>query len=357
MPHASSTRTFHSHCTGGIIVSDLKTGGAFVLLAAIANSGFAVPMKWMPRWSWENIWLVWSVGALLVFPLLAAYLTVPQLFAGYAEVAPDIVARVIFFGFAWGIAQVLFGLSVDKIGMALTFSIVLGTSAAVGTIVPFALLHPELLLTAVGGFVIAGIVCVSAGMILCARAGFGRERETAGAINSRQNGPFRGGLILAFVSGFCASFMNLGISFAAPLLQMAARHGAKPYWSLNAVWLPLLIGGAIPNLYYCVHLFAKRRSFPAFAKRSTSAYWFFCALMAALWFGSSLAYGVASFNLGTLGPIVGWPVFMSLIVICASIFGWVSGEWRTTTRRPLQLHLAGIAFLVLALFFLSRVSS
>src|SRR6202021_2266279 len=73
-------------------------------------------------------------------------------------------------------------------------------------------------------------------------------------------------------------------------------------------------------------------------------------LLVVLWFGGSLTYGVASYYLGSLGPIVGWPVFMSLIVICASVLGWISGEWRTSTRRPLQLHVAGIALLVLALF-------
>jgi L-rhamnose-H+ transport protein len=338
-------------------VSDLKMGAAFVLLAAIANASFALPMKWMRGWSWENIWLVWSVCSLLFFPLLAAYLTIPQLFAGYSEVSSAAIARVIFFGFAWGVAQVLFGLSVDKIGMALTFSIVLGTSAAVGTLLPFVKLHPELLFTSIGAFLLTGVLCVACGMVLCARAGFRREREAGTALSLHQTGSFRGGLILAFISGLCASFMNIGISFAAPLLAMAAQHGSKPYWSLNAVWLPLLAGGAIPNLSYCIYLLVKQRTQNKFGSGGTSLYWFFCVLMSVLWFGSSVAYGVASFNLGTLGPIVGWPVFMSLIVICASGLGWISGEWRTATRRPLQLHLAGIALLVLALFFLSKVNA
>jgi L-rhamnose-H+ transport protein len=338
-------------------VSDLKMGGALVLLAAIANASFALPMKWMSRWSWENIWLVWSVASLLVLPLGAACITVPQLFSGYGEVAPAVIARVVFFGIAWGIAQVLFGLSVDKIGMALTFSIVLGTSAAVGTIVPFIRLHPELLSTRVGGFIVAGVLCVVCGMVLCARAGLQREREAEAASRAQQSRSNRGGLILAFVSGLCASFMNLGISFAAPLLAMSARHGSSSWWSLNAVWLPLLAGGAIPNLCYSIYLLAKRRSLGNYRRENTSQYWLFCVLMSALWFGSSLAYGVASSYLGILGPIVGWPLFMSLIVICASLLGWMSGEWRTATRRPLQLHVAGIAFLVLALFFLSRGSA
>jgi L-rhamnose-H+ transport protein len=338
-------------------LSDLELGGAFVLLAAMANASFSLPMKWMTRWSWENIWLIWSVWSLLILPLLAAFATVPRLFAGYGEVAPGAIARVMLFGFAWGIAQVLFGLSVDRIGVALTFSIVLGTSAAVGTLVPFLRLHSDLLFTAVGGFVIAGVLCVSCGMVLCARAGFRRERETVDVSTSNQNTSFRGGLAVALVSGVCASFMNLGISFSAPLLAMAQLHGAKPYWSLNAVWLPLLVGGAIPNIFYCCYLLVKRRSLDNFSGENTYSYWLLCGLMAALWFGSSLAYGVASFHLGALGPIVGWPVFMSLIVICASALGWISGEWRSTTRRPLQLHVGGIAFLVLALFFLSKVSA
>jgi L-rhamnose-H+ transport protein len=338
-------------------MADLKIGGAFVLLAAIANASFALPMKWMPRWSWENVWLLWSVCALLIFPFTVAVLTVPHLFAGYRTVAPEVILRVILFGFAWGIAQVLFGLSVDKIGMALTFSIVLGTSAAVGTIVPFIRLHSELLLTPIGFLVIAGVVGVSLGMVLCAQAGFRRERETESAPYLRQGGSFREGLVLAFVSGLCASFMNIGISFAAAILTMAAQHGARPYWCLNAVWFPLLVGGAIPNIAYCVLLLMRRRSLNHFSRQNTSAYWSFCIAMAILWFGSSLAYGVASFYLGPLGPIIGWPVFMSLIVICASILGWISGEWRTATRRPLQLHIAGIALLVLSLFFFSRVSA
>jgi L-rhamnose-H+ transport protein len=338
-------------------VSDLQMGAVFVLLAAIVNAGFALPMKWMRQWSWENVWFVWSAFSLIAFPLLAAYLTVPQLFAGYGEVATGVIARVVVYGFAWGIAQVLFGLSVARIGMALTFSIVLGTSAAVGTLLPFIRLHSELLFTTVGGFIFAGVFFVACGMVFCALAGFRREREADTSSGSRRTGSFRTGLIIASVSGLCASFMNIGISFAGPLLAMAMRHGARPYWSLNAVWLPLLIGGAVPNLAYCVYLLIKHHSVAKFGHTGTSSYWWFCALMSVFWFGSSLAYGVASYYLGSLGPIVGWPVFMSLIVICASVLGWISGEWRTSTRRPLQLHIAGIALLVLALFLLSRVNA
>ena len=32
--------------------------------------------------------------------------------------------------------------------------------------------------------------------------------------------------------------------------------------------------------------------------------------------------------MGSLGTVVGWPLFMSLIVITASIWGVLTGEWR-----------------------------
>jgi L-rhamnose-H+ transport protein len=338
-------------------VLDSKAGGGFVLLAAVANASFALPMKCMPRWSWENIWSVWSVCSLLVFPLFAAFFAVPALAAGYHEVPAPVIVRVFCYGFAWGIAQVLFGLSLKRIGMALTFSIVLGSSAAIGTLLPLIRLHSELFFTAIGGFILAGVFFVACGMVLCARAGFRRENEARKTMGPQRSDSFRTGLIIATVSGLCASFMNVGISFATPLLEMVARHRAEPYWSLNAVWLPLLVGGAVPNLAYCVHLFIKRRSLADFLQAGTSSYWLFYALMSVFCFGSSLTYGLASYYIGSLGPIVGWPVFMSLIVICASILGWISGEWRTSTRRPLQLQVAGIALLVLALFLLSRVSA
>ena len=298
-----------------------------------------------------------SVGALVLLPLLAAVLTIPDLWAGYREVEPGVLLRIAAFGMAWGVAQVLFGLTVAQIGMALTFSIVLGTSAAVGTAVPFVRLHSDLLLSSTGLLVAAGVLFVVLGMGLCAQAGRQREREQQVRSDAVEKSSMTVGLLLAFVSGLCASFMNLGISFSEPVLSMAARHGSRPYWQLNAVWLPLLLGGALPNLLYCGLLLRRRRSWAQFAAGGTGLYWLSCLLMAALWFGSSLMFGAASFALGPLGPVVGWPVFMSLIVVCASFLGWLTGEWRGTTRQPLQLQIAGLAMLTVAIILFSRTGA
>jgi L-rhamnose-H+ transport protein len=78
--------------------------------------------------------------------------------------------------------------------------------------------------------------------------------------------------------------------------------------------------------------------------------------MAFFWFGSTLLYGIAAGMLGSLGAILGWPLFMSLIVITASVWGVATGEWKGAGRRPLQLMFGGVAMLVLAIFVLATAS-
>ena len=41
--------------------TDYVTGFLLILIAAAMNGAYAIPMKFMSRWKWENIWLVWTV--------------------------------------------------------------------------------------------------------------------------------------------------------------------------------------------------------------------------------------------------------------------------------------------------------
>ena len=121
-----------------------SAGIGFLLLVAggLMNASFAVPMKYTRRWAWENTWLAWTVFALLVIPPVTTICTVPLLGSVYAQAGWRTVLGIALFGAGWGVAQVFFGLAVDVIGVALTFSIVMGISAAVGSLVPLlSLIH------------------------------------------------------------------------------------------------------------------------------------------------------------------------------------------------------------------------
>lgn len=133
-----------------------------LIVAGVMNASFTLPMKYARRWAWENTWLAWSLFALILLPIVVTVSTVPHLREIYQANGASIV-DVTGFGAGWGVAQVFFGLAFDVIGIALTFSLVLGTSAAVGTLVPLIRLHPERLNTSAGHGVLAGVAIVIAG--------------------------------------------------------------------------------------------------------------------------------------------------------------------------------------------------
>jgi L-rhamnose-H+ transport protein len=117
-----------------------------------------------------------------------------------------------------------------------------------------------------------------------------------------------------------------------------------------------MLAGAIPNIFYCLYLLKKNRTVGRFSDSGTSAYWLYAFIMAIFWFGSTSLYGVSAGKLGSWGTIIGWPLFMSLIVITASVLGIVTGEWKNTGATPLRVQLSGVAVLILAVFVLSAAS-
>jgi L-rhamnose-H+ transport protein len=337
-------------------VDTLPTGGVLIVAAGMVNAGFTLPLKRMRPWVWENAWLVWAITALVLFPLLAAVLTIPDLFSIYMQIDKASLFKMCLYGMGWGMAQALLGLAVESIGVALGFSIVLGVSAAMGTLIPFIRLHSSLLLTQTGAKLLSGLALVVLGVGFCAAAGQGRENELAEKPN-RGTGSFKIGLAFALLGGLLASMMNVGISFAGPLLKLAAEHGARPIWCANVIWPPLLAGGAIPNILYCLHLLRKNHGGKHYIAEKVWLCWLLAVLMGVLWFGGHLLYGMGTSLLGVLGPVVGWPVYMSMLVISASAYGFLSGEWRQVSARPIRLQLAGIAILCMAVFMFSQTHS
>lgn len=334
------------------ILSSLSSGAATLVIAGIANASFTTPMKFARKWAWENTWLAWTIFALIILPLLAALITVPDLSMVYHTASPAQLLEVCGFGAGWGVAQVLFGLAVDMIGISLAFSIVLGTSAAVGSLIPMVYLHQGHLHGASVYAVVGANVLVLLGVLLCAVAG--KLRDGKQAPSAHKHAQSSNGLLLAFLCGLLASFMNLGVAFGAPLLQVARSFGASELNAINAVWLPLLLAGAVPNVVYCAWLM--KRNHTANLYRVGRSHWVLAAIMAIFWFGSTFLYGLAVGQLGTWGAILGWPFFMALIVITATTLGVLTGEWKNCGPLPMRTQWAGVAVLVFAIFLLTESS-
>jgi L-rhamnose-H+ transport protein len=278
---------------------------------------------------------------------------VPQLTSAYVQAGAGVVLMVAACGAGWGIAQVLFGLAVEAIGIALTFSVVLGISAAVGSLIPLVRLHPDKVVSSAGLAVISGVGLVLIGVGICALAG--RRREAAlGATKARTS--IAKGLVFCVLSGLTAALMNFGLAFGSPILEAAQKNGAPKLWSSNAAFLPLMLAGGVPNLVYCVYLMRKNNTRNRFREAGSRSHWFLAALMATSWFGSTILYGAATTTLGQLGTVLAWPLFMSLIVITAAICGAVAGEWKDAGSQPIRLMASGVGVLIAAIFVLGLSS-
>ena len=78
--------------------------------------------------------------------------------------------------------------------------------------------------------------------------------------------------------------------------------------------------------------------------------------MGLLWFGSTVTYGAVSARLSSMGPILGWPLFMSVIIMTANVWGLAAGEWKGAGSKALTTMSGGIFFLILGFISLALAS-
>lgn len=76
--------------------------------------------------------------------------------------------------------------------------------------------------------------------------------------------------------------------------------------------------------------------------------------MGVLWFGSVVLYGWATLRIGSLGTVLGWPLFMVTIVLGSTLWGVVTGEWKKAGSRARVLMGSAVCVLVVAIIVLTR---
>jgi L-rhamnose-H+ transport protein len=329
-------------------------GVGLVVLGGFLNGSFAFPMKRMPAWRWENTWLLYSLFGMVIAPWMFAILTTPNLNDVCHRTSWPTLIKVLAFGFGWGVGSTLFGLGIRRVGMALGFAIILGITASVGSLLPLAVLHPAQLWTRQGYALMTGLFLVISGVSLCSIAGRLRERELAVQAEDAGRTAFGLGLVICLLSGIFSSMLNFSFVFGKELQQFSLAAGASPTMAANLIWALALSGGFVANLGYCGYLLGKNRSWSLFTARSVATVYCLGGIfMGLIWFSGIAVYGMGAAKLGTLGGIVGWPLFMAMIIITGNVWGAVTGEWASASRRSYVYSWAGIVILLLAIYVIS----
>ena len=128
-----------------------------ILLAGIMAGNCMLPMKFSRRWKWENTWLVFSLVSLVLLPWALALLLAGDVLAVYRGLTLAQWLLPFALGAGWGIAQVLFGLSIARLGLALGCAVIIGLGSLFGTLVPLFFKNREVLATGRGALILFGL--------------------------------------------------------------------------------------------------------------------------------------------------------------------------------------------------------
>ena len=104
-------------------------GVSLVLIAGLMAGCCMLPLKFVRSWKWENVWLVFSILSLVVIPWSLALTFVGRLFDTYRALSAQQLAVPMLLGAGWGIAQIVFGLSVKRLGLGIAYAIIVGLGA------------------------------------------------------------------------------------------------------------------------------------------------------------------------------------------------------------------------------------
>jgi L-rhamnose-H+ transport protein len=302
-----------------------------------------LPMKFARRWQWENVWLVFSIVSLFILPWSLALLLVGDLGRVYSTVPPEQLLLTLLLGAGWGVAQILFGLSVARLGLALGYAIIIGLGSLGGTLVPLFFKHHEALGTSRGALILSGLAIMIAGIVVSAHAGGQRD----GGLTTKVGTSYTMALLLAILCGIMAPMINYSFAFGQDIAARAVQMGVSPLRAGYAVWPVTLTGGLVPNLAYCLYRLSHRKTWGAFKGPGLHDAGL-ASLMAVFWMGAMALYGVASVYLGPLGTSVGWGIFQIFMIMTANCAGLVTGEWRTASISARGSLYASLALLSVA---------
>lgn len=336
-------------CTMGTMIS---AGVLLAVLSGMMNGSFTLPMRFLGKWEWENVWSLFIACACLLLPALLVSILAPQSWAILAHAPSRALAIAALTGFAWGFGAILFGQSVSAIGISLANTLVLAISSALGSLLPILLLAPQKLMAREGHRILLGVAVEIIGFVLCGMAGRMREKAAnTGAGRGAMVGharPVGIALLMALGSGVLSAVFNIGFSLAKPIADYGRAAGLSNFAGTNLIWCVMLAAGAVSNLGFCLYLMLKNKSAGKFVQPASVRLYALSLVMGLLWGGSIFVYGASASRLGSLGTSIGWPLSLAVGLLLANAIGIGLGEWKAATQRARVWMYSGIVVLLAA---------
>ncbi|OHB76730.1 MAG: hypothetical protein A2W31_03785 [Planctomycetes bacterium RBG_16_64_10] len=349
-------------------MSNLIPGFGFILIAAVSGGLFGLQYRVMRRYTVENSSLLSLLFATIVVPLIAVEFMLPGWTGAIAQVGWERNLLVFALGFGWGMGAITYAYGFNILGMALAASLLKGISVAVGAGVPLVRHWGEVPADA-ATVTSAGLLLLLLGTALAGKAGMMREKHLSADADKAPEQPhsasvsvqratgavFVLGLASCLVSGLLSACANLGYEFADPLER---AMGTDLAWRATLIrWMPMYWGGITALIVFMGGAMVRNGTWRNYFTPGTGCDLLVSASMGAVHFLAQIPYGIGAFYLGTLGTTVGWGVNIGMALIVAVSVGFTLGEWRGVSKAAVQVLLAGIAVLLVAMGALAYANS
>jgi L-rhamnose-H+ transport protein len=323
----------------------MRTQVGSLLLLAVAGffqAAFALPVKHLRNWRWEQMWVAQSVTANVLFPLSWAAV-VPAAFWMQAAHIPWSHWVVAYgWGLVWGFGGVAWGLTMTRLGMAFSNSFVFGVTVVTGALLPLVMNavesppHPSL-------FAAGLVLCVFTTVLI----GFLRRHGTAGPLLPMplSLGSYPVIVGIAVFAGFSTAGYGLAFTFSFGVIRSLVASGVSQFSAALVVVLPVYLGAATVAIPLGLLTAARSGSLSRFLGSHAAWNWSLALVMGLCATASAVLYGFAGSRTGHPSPNVSFCVFISFLVLGGNALGFATGELRGCTvgvRAGLLLSACGL---------------
>jgi L-rhamnose-H+ transport protein len=320
------------------------------------------PQQYVRRWSWEIFWMVQAACCWLLWPIIGAICTIPCLAQVLNESPKLPMLLCCAMGVAYGIGGTAFNLSIRYIGFSLTYSIAVGLSSVLGTLIaPLVEGRFGVILAKPGsGWVMTGVAVGTLGIALCGAAGRFKEADLRGQNAGPSDFSWMKGLLLSLVAGVLSAVYGIAINdVAKPIVAVAEQYGAG-YWKGNVAYLFVNPGAFLTAIAYSLYLARKNRSFHEFVRIGDGSRrgplvvnYLLAILTGTLWYGQFFFYNLGHVRMGSY-EFSSWAIHMIMLVLFSNLLGVVFREWggcRPRTRWAIRLALAVLVAAIVLLTY------
>jgi len=337
-----------------MIASNPIIGTGLHAIGGISASSCYLPFQKVKKWTWETYWLVQALFAWIIMPILIGWLTVPEFFDILQNAPKNVVWGAFLLGAVYGFGGMSFGFSIKYIGYSLTYTIAIGLSAVLGTVIPL-IIYGGLIeyFTAPGGMIVlTGMILSVVGVGLSGWAGFMKEKDILAKEGRSVQFNMKVGLILVIIAGVLSAVFNISLEHGQPISDMAAERGAGQFEG-NAKYIVSTSGCFLVNLVWFMVLSIRQKSLRELGGgkglKTIDLFknYFWSILSGTLWIGQFFFYGLAHVKMGKF-QFASWVLHMSMLIFFSYIAGVIMKEWRSVSKKTFVTLIIALTVLIIS---------